>query len=120
MKTRISIEGIETYSYHGCLKEETVIGGHFRVDVHIDMNANQAILADELSGTADYVIVNKVVREQMAIPSKLIEHVAGRIMMALNREIAGEKVIEVKVIKYNPPVNSQIGQASVTLTEEFK
>jgi len=119
MFTKIAIEDIQCYSHHGCLPEETVIGGHYRVDVNIELNADRAILADELSGTADYVVVNKVVREQMAIPSKLIEHVAGRILMALHREITGEMTIEVKITKYNPPVNSQIGLASVTLREHF-
>ena len=120
MKTKISIEDIQCYSFHGCLEEEAKIGGNYRVDVYVEINADLAILSDELSGTVDYVTVNKIVREQMAIRSKLIEHVAGRIMTALHREIAGEMTIEVKVTKFNPPVNSQVGQASVTLKEVFK
>ena len=90
------------------------------MDVHVECNADRAILSDELSGTVDYVTVNKIVRDQMAIRSKLIEHVAGRIIMAIHREIGGEMMVEVKVTKYNPPVDSQIGQACVTLKETFK
>ena len=120
MTTKISIEDIQCYAFHGCLEEEARIGGNYRVDVHVEMDADLAILSDELSGTVDYVVVNKIVRDQMAIRSKLIEQVAGRIIMAIHREIPGEKVIEVKVTKFNPPVNSQIGHATVTLKEAFK
>ncbi len=120
MKTKISIEGIECYSYHGCLEEESRIGGQFIIDVHVELNADRAILADELSGKVDYVIVNKIVREQMAIRSKLIEHAAGRILMSIHREFPGEMTIEVRLTKLNPPVNSQIGSASVTLKESFE
>ncbi len=120
MKTKISVEGLECYAHHGCLEEESRIGGHFVVDVYVELNADRAILADELTGTVDYVIVNKIVREQMAIRSKLIEHVAGRILTAIHREFPGEMTVEVKLTKLNPPVNSQIGSAGVTLKETFK
>jgi len=119
MINKLSVEDIECYAYHGCLDEEARIGGRFRVDVYIEMNMDLAIKSDDLSGTVDYVFVNKIVREQMAIRSKLIEHVAGRIMMELHRAFPGEKMIEVKVTKFNPPVNSQIGLASITLRETY-
>ena len=120
MLTKISIEGIECYSHHGCLEEEARIGADYSVDVHIETNAELAILSDNLSGTIDYVVVNKIVRDQMAIRSQLIEHVAGRILMSLHKSFSGEMTIEVKVTKFNPPVNSQLGSASVTLKEFFK
>ena len=30
---KIYVENIRSYSYHGCLEEETVIGGNYVVDV---------------------------------------------------------------------------------------
>ena len=119
MHTTLLIEGIECYAYHGCLEEEARIGGRYRVDLSIRMNMDRAIKSDELSGTVDYVIANKVVREQMAIRSKLIEHVAGRILMAMHRTFPGEKTITVTVTKFNPPVNAALEKASVTLTETY-
>jgi len=116
---KIKIKGIECYAYHGCLPEESVIGGQYRVDIVIDLNADRAILEDDLAGTADYVVVNRIVREQMAIRSKLIEHAAGRILKALHANLGGEMEIEVSVTKYNPPVTSQIGSATVILKQQF-
>ena len=34
---KIYVENIRCYSYHGCLEEETVIGGNYVVDVVVDV-----------------------------------------------------------------------------------
>jgi 7,8-dihydroneopterin aldolase/epimerase/oxygenase len=117
VKTTIAIGGIECYAYHGCLDEEGKIGNRYLVDVQIDKNVEQAVFNDELNDTVDYVVVNKIVKEQMAIRSKLIEHVAGRILKELSRLIPGEKAIEVRVTKFNPPVNGNMHHASFTIKE---
>ena len=108
----IKIEGIECYAYHGCLEEEAKIGGHFSVDVTLHLDLTKAIATDELSETADYVAIHNLVREQMNIRSKLIEHVAGRILQQLKSKFMNV-TIEVTVTKFNPPVNGQIEKASV-------
>jgi len=111
----IKIEGIECYAYHGCLEEEAIIGGHFSVDVTLHLDLTKAIATDELSETADYVVIHNIVREQMNIRSKLIEHVAGRILQQLKSQYTNA-TIEVTVTKFNPPVNGQIKKASVVLS----
>ena len=37
MKHNISVEGIKVYAFHGCLDEEEKIGGHYIVDVFIEI-----------------------------------------------------------------------------------
>jgi len=115
MISHLRISGIECYSYHGCLPEETKIGGRFRVDVSFEMDFGKAITDDALAKTIDYVQVNKIVRAQMAIPSKLIEHVCGRIAEALIGLIIGKGTVNVSVTKYNPPVNSRFDEATFTM-----
>ena len=119
MKTTINITGIECYSFHGCLEEEGKIGTRYIVDIQIEKNVEQAVHNDELNDTVDYVMVNRVVVQQMAIRSKLIEHVAGRILKELGRLIPGEKAIEVKITKFNPPVNGNMRAATFTLKENW-
>lgn len=109
----IQIEGIECYAYHGCLEEETKIGGRFSVDVTLHLDLTKAIATDHLSQTADYVVIHQIIREQMNIPSKLIEHVAGRILEKLKSSFPNCTQVIVKVTKFNPPVNGQIEKASV-------
>ena len=111
----IKIEGIECYAYHGCLEEEAKIGGPFSVDVILNLDLTKAIATDELSETADYAVIHQIVREQMNIRSKLIEHVAGRILEQLKSKYSNA-IIEVTVTKFNPPVNGQIKNASVVVS----
>jgi 7,8-dihydroneopterin aldolase/epimerase/oxygenase len=112
MTTVLTIENIECYAYHGCLPEETKIGGRFSVDVIIDSDFTKAMDSDNLSFTADYVLIHQAVREEMAVPSKLIEHAAGRLMKRLASLYPQAANIIITVKKFNPPVNGFIGAAS--------
>ena len=111
MVTTLTIENIECHAHHGCLKEETIIGGRFSVDVTIEADFTKAVDSDDLSDAADYVIIHKLVREEMSIPSKLIEHAAGRILKKLSLTYSLSRNIIITVRKYNPPVNGSISAA---------
>lgn len=111
----LSIRKIDCYSYHGCLPEEAIIGSRFRVDVDFRGDFSKAVSDDELSATIDYVEVHRIVRQQMEIRSKLIEHLAGRILNSLKSAFPMAQYITVHITKYNPPVNGQLGEAVFTL-----
>ncbi len=110
---QLKIENIECYSYHGCLKEETIIGGKFSVDVIIDYDFSKAITSDELKDTIDYCVIHDIVRSEMIIPSKLIEHVAGRIKAKIAEHYSSIQNTKVIVTKFNPPVNGFIEKVTV-------
>ena len=114
MKNQINVEGIRLYAYHGCLQEETKIGGEYIVDVNMVYDFHEAAAKDDLKLTIDYCAVFAICKEEMAIPSKLIEHVAGRILQQLKSKYK-TATIEVTVTKFNPPVNGQIKKASVIM-----
>ena len=116
----INVNGIKVYAYHGCLEEEAVIGGHYIVDVKIETDFEKAALTDDLSKTVDYVQVNDVVRREMAIRSKLIEHVGKRIADALILEIPLIHRLEMILTKINPPVKGGIDNVSVMMIRERK
>lgn len=99
----IEVNGIQVYAYHGCLDEEGRIGGHYRVDVTITGDLSKAERTDKLKDTVDYGRVAAIVKEQMAVRSKLIEHVGRRIIDALAAEWSGFRW-KVRLTKVNPPV----------------
>lgn len=103
MKHIIEVNGIKCYAHHGCLPEETAIGGHYIVDVEIVTDFSEAAQSDDLSQTIDYVVVNRIVVEEMAIPSKLIEHVGQRIVNRLKSEVKSIDKLRVKIVKISPP-----------------
>ena len=115
MKHTIEVNGIKIYAFHGCLPEEAEIGGHYRVDVMLNTDFGVAAELDDLSKTVDYVVVNKIVAEEMKIRSKLIEHVGQRIITRLKNEIHRIDFIRVKVIKISPPINGDVDSVGITI-----
>ena len=84
--TTITIEGIKVYAYHGHLKEEAILGGHFNVNVWIEVNTDIVEESDELTDTLDYVKVISIVKEQMLIRSNMIEVPTARIAKKILKE----------------------------------
>lgn len=113
---RIEVNGIKLYAYHGCLKEEGVIGGHYVVDVTIDTDFSVAAETDDLSNTVDYVDVNRIVTEEMAIRSKLIECVGWRIVEKI-KALENVANVTVKVTKLSPPINGNVNNVAIIIQE---
>ena len=117
MKHTIEVNGIKIYAFHGCLPEETKIGGHYLVDVHMVTNFQKAAEEDALEDTIDYVDVNHIVKEEMAIPSKLIEHVGLRIFNRIKKEVQNIDKLKIKVVKICPPINGDVENVAIIIEE---
>lgn len=115
MKNSIEVTGIRLYAFHGCLEEEARIGGEYIVDIYLETDFKEASIKDELSLTIDYVLVNKIVAEEMAIRSKLIEHVGQRIWKKMLNEIAGLFYLKIKIRKLIPPINGNVDEVSICI-----
>lgn len=114
-KGMIEVEGMEFYAYHGCYETERVVGNRFRVDVAVEADCGAAAETDDIERAVNYVRVYEIVAREMAVKSHLLEHVAGRILEALHRELPEVEHARVKVAKLNPPLGGKIGATSVTL-----
>ena len=117
---KIYVQGIKIYAYHGCFKEETVIGTNFLVDVELDVDLTKAALSDNLNDTVNYQTVFQVIKKEMEIPSKLLEHVARRCINSLFNDFPTIEIITIKISKLNPPLGGQINAVAVKLTEHRK
>ncbi len=111
----VRVENIKVYANHGCLTEETIIGSDYLVNVLVKTNLSKASKSDKLADTVDYVHINKIVEEEMAIPSKLLEHVAKRISDRIFSEIPTVKKSKVAVSKINPPINGDVEKVTIVL-----
>jgi dihydroneopterin aldolase len=112
----ISIENMEFYAYHGCFEEEQQIGTWFEIDLHLEADTSKAELTDNLEDTIDYQSVYQTVKQQMMKKSKLLEHVARRILDAVMAEYPVLSA-EVNIRKKNPPLGGKIGAVAVKLTK---
>ena len=119
MTTKIELEKMRFYAYHGVMPQETKVGNDFDVDLILTAPLEQAVKSDELDDTINYAAVYAVVKEQMDIPSKLIEHAAGRILYALKERFPQLAAVELKLSKLNPPFGGDVHSASIILGETF-
>jgi dihydroneopterin aldolase len=117
MQNKIEVNGIKLYAFHGCLPEEGKIGGHYTVDVSITTDFSASFQSDELADTVDYVKINQVVREEMNIRSKLIEHVGYRISERLKNEVQGVTKSRIKVIKHCPPIGGDVDDVAIIIEQ---
>ena len=111
----ISIEGMEFYSYHGCFKEEQIIGTRFIVDLFMETDTTEAEITDNLLKTVNYQSVYGLVAKEMAVKSRLLEHVARRILDRLAGEFPQITEARIKISKMNPPVGGKVERVSVEM-----
>ncbi|TDE46639.1 dihydroneopterin aldolase [Flavobacterium rhamnosiphilum] len=113
----IKLKNIRTYSYHGCLIEEGKIGSDYSVNLEIKTDLRKSSISDDLKDTVDYVHLNSIVEEEMAIRSNLLEHVANRILTRIFREIPEISRIILQVSKLNPPIGGDVEAVTIEMEE---
>ncbi len=116
----IKLKNIKLYAYHGCLREEALIGSEYRVDLTVKANLKPSAKSDKLKDTIDYVTLNTIVKEEMALRSELLENVAKRIIDRIMKNFPTVTMIEVDVAKTNPPIGGNVESVNVILTEKRK
>lgn len=116
----IKIKNIRVYAYHGCLVEEGKIGSDYRVDLTVRADLSKSAVTDDLNDTVDYVHLNKIVKEEMAIRSKLLEEVANRVIVRVLKELLMVEKVEVAVSKLNPPIGGNVAMVTVEMIKRRK
>ena len=116
----IKVENIRVFAYHGCLPEETKIGSDYRVDLEVKADLQKSSKTDDLEDTVDYVFLNRVVKEEMAIASKLLETVARRILDRIFNEDNLVTKATISVSKLNPPIGGDVERVTIKMTEKRK
>lgn len=116
----IKVENIRVFAHHGCLQEETKIGSDYRVDLKVHANLQTSAKSDKLTDTVDYVLLNRIVRDEMSKPSYLLETVGRRILDRIFKE--AEPVIKatVWVSKLNPPIGGDVEKVTIKITDKRK
>lgn len=114
----IKLKNIRLYAYHGCLDEEGHIGSDYVVNLKVKADLTKASQSDSLADTVDYVELQNIVRNEMAIRSKLLEHVADRIMNSVLEKVNSVKEVEVSVAKKNPPIGGDVAEVRVTMKKK--
>ncbi len=111
----IQIEGMEFYAYHGCFKEEQIVGNRFLLDLSIETDLRKPAKSDSVKDTLNYQTAYSLIQTEMKKKSHLLENIADRILTALYNNFAEIKWARIKISKMHPPMGGQIDRVSVTL-----
>lgn len=106
---------MEFYAYHGCFREEQIIGTRFLVDLYLETETVKAENSDDLNDTVNYQEVYLLVKQEMEIKSKLLEHVGRRILKSVMTQFPEIESAKIKISKMNPPLGGKMRSVSVSL-----
>lgn len=111
----IELENMEFFAYHGCFAAERKVGNKFDVYVRIVYDCTAAAATDDINRALNYQTAYKIIKEQIFIPSNLLEHLAHRIVNELYKNFPQTESIRIKISKLNPPLGGKIGATSLSL-----
>lgn len=115
MQSQVIIRSLRLFARHGVLPQERAVGAWFVLNLSIRTDFSRAMATDALDGTISYAEVFEVVKAEMAVPSKLLEHVAGRICQALFHRFPEAEAICLELLKENPPMGAECAGAGVRM-----
>lgn len=112
---KITLHEMRFYAYHGVFAQERRVGNHFIVELSFWADIAESLHRDKLEETISYADVYEVIKSEMAIPSRLLEHVVGRISERLFATFPRMQRIALTLSKCNPPFPGEVHSAAVTL-----
>lgn len=116
--SRILLPRVRFYAHHGVDPQERLTGAYFHVGMEADTDFSGAMQTDRLEGTVSYADLYESIKTEMDIPSKLLEHVAGRILQRLFDDFPSIIRIRLTLTKENPPMGADCREAGVEIEAE--
>ena len=111
----ILLEELHFHAFHGVMPQEGRVGADFLVSVRVGIALEKAMQSDDVEDTLNYAELYQLVQREMAVPSRLLEHVAGRIVKAIGKDFPDVTSIDLKLTKLNPPMGADCAGASVEI-----
>lgn len=116
---KIRLKDIKIYAFHGCMEEEAKVGSFYLINITVWLNLEKAGKSDNLKDTVNYGELTQLIKDQMAIRSHLLEHVARRILSQIEAQFPKIKKAKVSVAKINPPVNADLDYVKISFKKNF-
>jgi dihydroneopterin aldolase len=111
----IELQDVRFHAFHGVMPQEGRVGADFLVSVRVGIALEKAMQSDDVEDTLNYAELYQLVQREMAVPSRLLEHVAGRIVKAIGKDFPDVTSIDLKLTKLNPPMGADCAGASVEI-----
>ena len=114
---RIELKDMEFFAKHGYFEEERIIGNRFVVNLSVEGDFSAAAESDDIADAVNYQTLYDIVRDEMDIPSNLLENIAQRIVKHVKAEFPALSKVAVTIDKINPPLGGKLYASSVTFEE---
>jgi dihydroneopterin aldolase len=114
-QSSIQLHDMRFYAYHGVMEQERRVGGQYLVTLCVKADLSRAVVSDSVADTVNYAALYEVVAREMAQPSQLLEHVAGRVAQRVLDDFPQVEQLSIRITKCNPPMGADCQGASVTL-----
>lgn len=111
----ICLNGVRFHARHGVMPQETAVGGDFLVSLRLGYDISRAMQSDQVADTLSYADVYDLLKSEMQQPSRLLEHVAGRIAGKLFAAFPDAVSLDLTLTKTNPPMGAECDGAGVEL-----
>ncbi len=112
---KIELCGMQFFAHHGCFREEKIIGNNFVVDFSAETDMQKPSETDCLEDAVNYQLIYDIIKEEMAISSDLLEHVAGRMGRRIKAQFPMLQNITISVAKLAPPIGGQVRASRITM-----
>jgi len=113
----IELKKMLFHAYHGAIDQERIVGNTYRVDLKLFLDLSKAIESDNLNDTLNYADIFYLIKDEMNIPSDLIEHITGRIVRKIKERYPQISKIKIRLAKINPPVEGEMKEAAIIINE---
>lgn len=119
MTSELLLDGLRFKAFHGVGEQERVVGHDFSVTLKVACDLEQAIATDDINHAVSYADIYAIVKCEMEVPSRLLEHVAGRIMRAIHERFPQVKAVDITIMKRNPPIGADAQGFGVHICQKY-
>ena len=105
-------------AYHGVHEEEKVLGNEYIVDCAVEFYEKTPVIY-EINETVNYAAIYDIIKNRMAIPTRLLETVVMEIGNEIILHYPDLKSIDITVKKSHPLIEGLRGSVGVSWHKKF-
>ncbi len=109
----VCLNNVRFHARHGVLPQERLTGGEFVVNLRAKYPLAKAMGSDDVNDTLNYAEIFEIINKEMQKPSRLLEHVAGRIGKSVIEAFPQVETLDITIAKTNPPMGGDMDSAAV-------
>ena len=116
--SRILLENMIFYGYHGHLAEESRLGQRFLINLALTVDTTEAAATDDLSKTVDYTKIHALCREQTEDRKyRLIETLGERILTEILKKHPRVLTATITIKKPSAPIAGVLEYVGIECTK---